>query len=146
MKVYIQVVAFDEELGMKSSREEELDVPGAVLKLHEMFAKGQDQDNVAKQMLNVMRDTVFMGAAKELQASRRNPGAALNEQVTAGGKVGGSGGGGTNAIGEMLGLDLIQNANKKAATQQPTHQPPPQRPAPPQMGPGAVGFGPHRNR
>ena len=140
MKVYIQVVAFDEELGMKSSREEELEVPGAVLKLHEMFAN--DQDNVAEQMLNVMRDAVFMGAAKELQASRRNPGAALNEQVAAGGKVGGSGG--KNPLGEMLGLDLIQNANKKAVPQQ---QPVPQpRPAPPQVGPGPVGFGPHRSR
>lgn len=133
MKVLIHVCAIDEERGVKSTKEEVVEVPKGVLALHEMFA-GNDADK----LLSAISIAVFSGAMKELQASRRNPSAALAEQVDRGAKVGGSTPEATDPMAEALGLDIIRKDVRGG--QQPPRQQQPQQPQRP-MGPPPTSFG-----
>jgi len=144
MKVLIHVCAMDEENGIKATRESVIDVPGKVVKLHEMVGGG---DEAA--VLRRIGDTVFAAAMRELQAGRVD----VNKALTAagGGRIGGRSGS-AQAVTETseaaparpamdlaatLGLDLIQAQNRKERP-----RPAPGRTMTPQRGggPGPVGF------
>jgi hypothetical protein len=146
MRVLIHVCAMDEENGIKATREDVIDVPGKVVKLHEMIGGGDEHA-----VLRRIGDSVFAAAMRELQAGRVD----VNKALTAagGGRIGGRDPAQAvaEATGEAparpavdlaatLGLDLIQAQVRKERAQ-PTA---PGRPvAPPQQraaGPGPVGF------
>lgn len=142
MEVYIEVVAMDHENGVKKTLSKTIEVPGAVLGLHEMFT-----GNDTHKLVTAIAQACFMGATKELEAGRRNKSVMLNEQIERGAKIGGSspsaGGGGEGAardpLSEALGLDLIRRmgGQQQAAA---AHRPVARATVAPQDGPGPVGF------
>lgn len=145
MKVLIHVCAIDEERGVKATREDTIDVPGKILKLHEMIGGG-DEDAVLRRI----GDTVFAAAMRELQSGRVDMGKALT--AADGGRIGGRGGkqpvaedaqaprqASAQGLAATLGLDLIQAAARKDRTRPAA----PGRPSPAPRrdeGPGPVGF------
>jgi len=130
MRVLIHVCAMDEERGVKCTREDEIEVPGKIIKLHEMLG-GDDND-----LLRRVGDTVFAAAIRELQSSRVDLGKALAS--AGGGRIGGrqqqteatepAAKPKSADLASMLGLDIVQAQVKR------------ERSAPNSRGPGAVGF------
>lgn len=136
MQVQIQIVAMDHENGVKKTMSATIDVPKAVLALHEMVSGGDPSERVT-----VVATSVFLGAKRELDASRRNRGTALLERANSGAPVGGARGGKTDPLGDALGLDLIDAMAAKERGGGAQHAPARTPMAHgPQDGPGPIGF------
>lgn len=133
MRVLIHVCAMDEERGVKCTREDTVEVPGKVTRLHEML--GGDENAVLRRV----GDTVFAAAMRELQAGRvdlsgellKAEGGRVGKRMTesAPGEPAKTGG-----LGAALGLDIIRRQVQKERE----HAPAPQPSAP--QGPGVAGF------
>jgi hypothetical protein len=141
MHVEITIVAKDYDRGKQSTRKEEVEIPGRVLKLFEMFT-GNDPD----QLLRWVADTVFGTAVREVQGGGKSGNLTSAMESAGGGRIGGRSAPGENQaadnLAEHLGLDVIR---RDVARTQRRAAPPPQQMALPQgppMGPGPVGFGP----
>ncbi len=165
MDIYIKIIAMDQTNRVKSTFEETVRVPPALLALHEMM----HGDN-PRELVKAMGLSVYMGAKAELDAGRKNQKNAVNQMVEAGGRIGGAstapvaappvhGPPGpapapaparANPMAEALGLDLIQHAARAEGHVQQPGPPQQMRPAvaaqqvpqlqPPGPGPGPVGF------
>ena len=153
IEVQITVVAIDRGRGVKSTREDVVEVPGKTIKLFEVL--GGDEDEVLRRI----GDTVFASALREVQGGRMDLGRALTE--AGGGRIGGRGQGRAPVAEEagraaapkpksgvggdltaMLGLDIIRAGVNRDRAARAASAPVPGRPgpAPRAMGPGPIGF------
>lgn len=137
MKLYVKVIAYSEEDGIKSTREEVVEIPTKVLKLNEAIMGKGDTGGIlegfATSALVAALGTVRIGGPSKAQEIISG---------TGGGPIGGRGpvvneeGKATDPLAAALGLDIIEAMDQKEA--------PVRRQAP--AGPGPIGFGPHRGR
>lgn len=137
MKLYVKVIAYSEEDGIKTTREEVVEIPTKVLRLNEaVMGKGDPSailEGFATSALVAALGTVRIGGPSRAQEIMTGNG---------GGPIGGRGpvvnedGKAADPLAAALGLDIIEAMNQKDA--------PAQRQAP--AGPGPIGFGPHRGR
>jgi hypothetical protein len=134
MKLYVKVIAYSEEEGIKSTREEVVEIPTKVLKLNEaVMGKGNPGDileGFATSALVAALGTVRIGGPSKAQEIISGTGT---------GPIGGRGpvnedGQSSDPLAAALGLDIIEAMDQKEG------------PARRQAGPGPIGFGPHRSR
>lgn len=87
MEVHIEIIAMDRENGVKKTIKETVQVPKAVLAVHQMFA----EEGNPGALVTAIAQSVYGGARKELDAGRKNQRTAMNEMVQrTGGRIGGS--------------------------------------------------------
>ncbi len=134
MKLYVKVIAFSEEEGIKSTREEVVEIPTKVLKLNEAVMGKEDPgailEGFATSALVAALGTVRIGGPSKAQEIISGTGT---------GPIGGRGpvsedGKTSDPLAAALGLDIIEAMDQKEG------------PARRQSGPGPIGFGPHRSR
>lgn len=159
MKLYVKVVAYDEEAGLKSTKEEIIEVPAKVRKLTEAVM-GDDPE----ELLKAFATSAYIAAVGTIQIGGGGaPGGKIVEAITGGsrGPIGASRGADPQTgqpkrdpLADMLGLDIIEHMEQKRGGPGPAF---PRgeggggyerRPAAPMSasGPGPIGFGPDRNR
>lgn len=113
MKVYIKVVAYDESQGLKATRDGTVEVPRSTVKLHEAMFGGDPAD-----MLRVIGDSVYASAVGSVQMpeSGSSTRSALAEAKTGAPVGAGHGAGKQDPLAAMLGLDLIDEMDRKESS------------------------------
>jgi hypothetical protein len=134
VKLRVTVEVLDEETGKGSRRRRELEVPPAVLNVHEVLC--EDQQELRKFVADDVLSAA-LGAVAAPQSSAR----ALDEQLRAtepGSGLGSSGGRRASKLESMLGLDVIDHMD---SLERPSQQQQPVSPSSKTLpGWGAIGF------
>jgi hypothetical protein len=139
VKLYVKVIAFSEEDGIKSTREEIVEVSGKTLKLNEAIM-GSDPEEIVSSIAT----SALIAALQSVQATSVQ---AQMESVQSSGPIGGrrnpqapNAPPKVDPLSKALeldrGLEIIEAMDRKEFASQ-AHAP---------RGPGPIGFGSHRGR
>lgn len=142
MKLYVKVIAFSEEHGIKSTREELVEIPVKVQRLNEVVMGSEPDvllEGFATSALVAALGTVQIGGQSPAQdiitgTSGAPIGGRREESApTHGGRPGPGASGGGDPLAKALGLDIIEAMDAKERHVRP-------------VGPGPIGFGTNRGR
>jgi len=137
MKLYIKVIAYSEENGVKVTREENIEIPAKVLKLNEaIMGKGnvaEILEGFATSALVAASGTVRIGGPSKAQDILSGTGGGPIGSRNVGPVTEGKPNGGGDPLAAALGLDIIEAMDRREGNKR-------------DVGPGPIGFGPHRGR
>lgn len=115
-KLYVQVIAFDEEAGYKATRESTVDVPRGIIAMQRQIL-GEDIED----MLASLSTSALASALQSVSSARAVSGPLPGSKGTV---IGGSGPADEDPLAKALNLDLIEHMTGMEASQQRRQGPP----------------------